>query len=108
MSSIVNADEFGELTFQYFRYFLTLYEERSFVKAARRLDMSQPALSTAIMRFEQELGQRLFIRDTHTRETLPTEVATAIKPYVEAALAGKAKVQQLAAQFAGEELAGQL
>ena len=67
--------------------------------------MSQPALSTAIMRLEQGLGQKLFIRDSHARETLPSEVATAIKPYVEAALAGRAKVQEVAARFAAAEAA---
>lgn len=45
------------------RYFLALAETASFTKAAGRLNVTQPTLSTAIARLEDQLGARLFERD---------------------------------------------
>jgi LysR family transcriptional regulator, hydrogen peroxide-inducible genes activator len=44
------------------RYFLALCEERHFGAAARACGVSQPTLSVAIRKLEQELGQKLFDR----------------------------------------------
>ena len=43
-------------------YVLSIAETRSFSKSAKHLHISQPALSQAIQRLEEELGARLFIR----------------------------------------------
>ena len=45
-------------------YIYAVYKERSFSKAARRLFISQPSLSAAVKRVEQELGLPLFNRST--------------------------------------------
>jgi len=45
------------------RYFLALCEEQNFTRAARRCGVSQPSLSNAIKRLEEELGGQLFNRD---------------------------------------------
>jgi molybdenum-dependent DNA-binding transcriptional regulator ModE len=45
------------------RYFLALCEEKSFTRAAKHCGVSQPSLSNAIGRLEQELGGRLFHRN---------------------------------------------
>jgi len=47
---------------QQIRYFLALCEERSFTRAARQCGISQPSLTNAIIRLEQEVGGPLFER----------------------------------------------
>lgn len=50
------------LEFRSLELFCAVYEERSFSKAARRLRLSQPTLSTHVKLLEGELGTRLFDR----------------------------------------------
>ena len=52
------------MTTQQIEYVITLAEERSFVKAAQRLYVTQPALSQFIKNVENEVGARLFERGT--------------------------------------------
>lgn len=66
--------------FQYMNYVYEVYKTGSFSKAARNLYLTQPALSIAIRKEEQELGQPLFDRST-SRVTL-TEAG---KAYIESA-----------------------
>src|SRR3954465_960432 len=51
--------------------FMAVAEERSFTKAARRLGVSQSALSHAIRGLEEEIGVRMLARTT--RSVAPTE-----------------------------------
>lgn len=49
----------------YKEYIYAVYQEKSFSKAARQLHVSQPWLSAAVKKVEQELGLPLFDRSTN-------------------------------------------
>ncbi|MCM3885329.1 LysR family transcriptional regulator [Frankia sp. R82] len=53
------------------RYFVAVAEEQSFTRAARRLFISQPALSKQIRQLEQSLRTVLFVRDRRTIRLTP-------------------------------------
>jgi len=58
--------------FNHMHYVYTVYEEKSFTKAAQKLYVSQPALSGAIKKLEIELGYPIF--DRGGKEVTPTEL----------------------------------
>ncbi|WP_036294251.1 LysR substrate-binding domain-containing protein [Methylosinus sp. PW1] len=59
------------MDFRRLRYLIRVGEERSFTRAARSLNVSQPTLSQQIQDLEAELGVALFTRTAHKVE--PTE-----------------------------------
>lgn len=59
------------------RYFLAVAEEGNITRAAERLHVSQPALSTQLASLEEELGQKLFERGA--RGIALTEKGIALK-----------------------------
>jgi len=61
-------------------YVYTVWQERSFSAAARRLFVSQPALSAAVKKAERELGMPIF-----DRSRSPLQLTDAGRAYIEAA-----------------------
>jgi len=74
------------VTLRQLRYFVVLGEELNYRRAAERLFITQPALSTAIKQLEHQLGVMLFTRST--REVALTELGQAWLPKVLDALRG--------------------
>ena len=64
---------------QSMKYVYEVYKEKSFSKAAKNLDVSQPALSTAIKKIETEAGITLF-----DRSSSPLKLTEAGQAYIDA------------------------
>jgi DNA-binding transcriptional LysR family regulator len=67
-----------DLEVRHLRCFLVLAEELNFTRAASRLGVPQPALSTQIRRIERHLGKPLF--DRTTRSVVLTEAGRRMLP----------------------------
>src|ERR1700740_1858291 len=52
----------SDLELRHIRYFVATSEALSFTRAARQLNVSQPALSHSIFQLEERLGNKLFER----------------------------------------------
>src|SRR5258708_10953320 len=61
--------------------FLAVATDRSFSAAARRLHRTQPAISQAVRRIEDELGERLF--DRSSRDGTLTEAGRLLQDYAQ-------------------------
>jgi len=66
------------------RYFTTVCRTLNFTRAAEQCNVSQPALTRAIQRLEDEFGGRLFFRER--TQTQLTELGRAMRPHLEAML----------------------
>jgi DNA-binding transcriptional LysR family regulator len=63
------------------RVFLTVAAERSFSRAAMKLHRTQPAVSQAVKRLEDSVGERLF--DRATKDASLTDAGRLIRDYAE-------------------------
>lgn len=86
------------MTSQQIEYVLTLAQQGSFSKAARRLSVSQPSLSQYIINLENQLGASLF-----NRSVSPIRLTKAGEAYVRAAVQIKAIEENLSNEIADME-----
>lgn len=66
------------------RYFLAVAEELNFTRAAERCNVTQPALTRAIQKLEEELGGLLFRRERNL--THLTDLGRLMRPHLEEVL----------------------
>ena len=59
------------MTLTELRYIVALYETGHFRKAAEQCNVSQPTLSVAVKKLEEELGVELFERTRHRVSATP-------------------------------------
>lgn len=81
------------------KYFLALCETLNFARAAERCNVSQPSLTRAVQKLEQELGGLLVVRDRHL--THLTELGTLVQPMLNEVLSHSLRVKSAAEQHLG-------
>ena len=85
------------------RYFLAMCEALNFTRAAERCHVSQPALTRAVKKLEEELGGPLFRRERNL--THLTELGRMLKPHLEQSLASTMAAKATAEDFQSLEKA---
>ena len=93
------------MTLNELRYIVAVAQERSFGRAAAKCHVSQPALSVAIQKLEDELGTSLFERGKN--EVTTTGVGKRIVEQAQRVLEEAARIRELA-QAGRNQLAGPL
>lgn len=91
------------MTITQLQVFVKVVELGSFTKAARVLNMTQPAVSHAISSVESELGVTLIIRDKR-KGLILTDVGTRILVHFREILSGVEKIEQEVAMEKGHEV----
>jgi DNA-binding transcriptional LysR family regulator len=71
MNEPMSSSPLRALTLRQLQFFSVLVQEGQFGRAARRLSITQPALSNAIKQMEKLLGAELLTRSTHRLELTP-------------------------------------
>ena len=84
------------MTLTELRYIVALARERHFGRAAKKCFVSQPTLSVAIKKLEDELGVTLFER--HTSDVTVTPLGSRIIEQAQRVLEETAAIRQIAAQ----------
>ena len=79
------------------RYFLAVCEHGGFSRAAEACGVSQPALTTAVKRLEQEVGGNLFHREG--RRLVLSEIGRLIRPHLEKLSGEKDAAMEVARNF---------
>jgi LysR family hydrogen peroxide-inducible transcriptional activator len=82
------------MTFTFLRYLVALASERHFGRAAQRCHVSQPTLSVAIRKLEEELGVQLFERTAN--EVRITEIGQRIVAQAEKILSDVNHIHEIA------------
>jgi DNA-binding MarR family transcriptional regulator len=84
------------------RYFLAVAETLNFNRAAERCNVSQPTLTRAIKKLEEELGGPLFRRER--KLTHLTDLGRLMRPHLEADTIGEYGQRIAAEDMVGEDI----
>ena len=79
------------------RYFLAVKDVLNFTRAAERCNVSQPALTKAILKLEEELGGQLFRRERN--QTHCTELGRLMTPHLQQTLEAANAAREQAENF---------
>lgn len=79
------------------RYFLAVAETLNFTRAAEQCNVTQPSLTRAIQKLEEEMGGLLFSREHHN--THLTELGRLVQPHLEAIYSTNATALAEAKQY---------
>jgi len=82
---------------QQIRYFLAVQRHGSFSRAAEDCDVSQPALTQAVRKLEEEVGGELFHREG--KRVVLTALGRLIQPALEQSVGGAQSARSLAENF---------
>lgn len=91
------------MEFNQVRYFLTLAETLNFTRAAESCNVTQPALTRAIQKLEEELGGLLFYRERNLTQL--TELGQLMRPLLGQASAAAQCAREQAQAFKKRETA---
>jgi LysR family hydrogen peroxide-inducible transcriptional activator len=91
------------MEFHQVRYFLSLCTTLNFTRAAEACNVTQPALTRAIQRLEEEFGGPLFQRERNLTQL--TELGRLMRPLMEQTLAAAESAKEHAARFRKAEVA---
>lgn len=89
------------LELRHLRYFVAVAEELNFTRAAERLHIAQPPLSTQIRLLEEELGAQLFVREK--RRVFLTQAGREMLDRSRAILAAAGEAKEAARRAASGE-----
>ena len=85
------------------RYFLAVASTLNFTRAAEQCNVTQPALTKAVQKLEQELGGRLIYRERQLTQL--TDLGKEVLPMLERTLTSAESVRRRAQQFQRKEVA---
>jgi DNA-binding transcriptional LysR family regulator len=85
------------------RYYVALCKTLNFTRAAEACNVTQPALTRAIQRLEEELGGPLFQRERNLTQL--TELGRLMRPLLEQTLAAAEAAKEHATRFGKSEVA---
>ena len=85
------------------RYFLALAKSLNFTRAAEQCEVTQPALTKAIQKLEQELGGALIFRERQLTQL--TDLGKVVLPMIERTLSAADAVRRQAQEFQRRDIA---
>lgn len=94
------ALNFSIMTLQQLRYIVAIDRYRNFARAAASLDITQPTLSSMLVKLEEELGVRLFERSN--KSVNPTAIGGIVIRQAESVLGQADRITETVAEQKGE------